>query len=191
MADLTMRRGLRVFTSGGVYELDTDYLKSLAALVRDVLQDRKEPTADVVHYLHRDYGVACGMLFANALNDDNSTKDVKKVSCKSCALTKRFRKARGEHVVNHDVLHMQLTSKVGERAEWVTDYNRFDQTTYAKACDVVASASPYKSVYTYADKVTDVTCKNCMRTNYYKKSINRSRAAIKAAQTRKDSYNSG
>ncbi len=161
--DFTMMRGLKIFRSGGAWELDDEKLIIIRDMAQEVLTDRKVPSAKVVHYIVETrligQGEAKKSLHLSAcssdmssritLTDDNSTEQLKYVSCANCKGTNAFKVASG--LLSEDEVekaHVHLTRYSGAR--------------------YVACNSYW---YADSDKITnataDVTCGSCKKTKEY------------------------
>ena len=167
MSGIDMMRGLRHFLHmGGAEETDTARLMEIRSKCNDVLKQRHVPTGKIVHYKVEGpgdrKGVSCGSVWQPShISDDNSTVDVKHVSCVSCKKTQAFRKANGEDVEESvTVAHWAVNGRE-QRHHW----GSVSDTVYDTACMKWCTIYDLGRGATFS--AADVTCKNCMRTKSY------------------------
>jgi hypothetical protein len=167
--DLTMMRGLRIFRSGGAWELDDEKLIIIRDMAQYVLTDRLVPSAKVVHYIvetrigqggvQKSLHSACRGNTIHSrmkLTSDNSTAKLEYVSCANCKTTKAFKIASGlipETPIKPPPLHL----------------NSSDSAYYGgtrRACDTYGYMVDAARI---TDTIADVTCGNCLKTKEFKR----------------------
>lgn len=155
--DLLMRKGVRIFLSGGAYSYDVPYLRRMRAALNNTIKDKTKHIDEPIHYSVD--GKVRGMVVKVAACSKSlvrkSTTDPDKVYCGACENTKQYRADIGE-VFEDTIIHLDHPHPLQKTACNVWTY---------------AGSSAFNTVKSWKR----VTCGSCKRTNAYLK--------LKAADT--------
>jgi len=98
--DAKMRRGVRIFFSGGAFVYDVAFLRRLRAYLNNVIKDKTKHITEPMHFevkgKSRRTGRVVSVSACSKAQVSRRTEDPDKVYCGACENTKQYRAAIGE-----------------------------------------------------------------------------------------------
>ena len=153
MSDIEIQRGIRALLGDEMSSLDNDRIYSLYCKARDVLKERNFSFPRRIHLSYGQGGwSACGT--AKNFGDNRFTRETKDVTCQTCKNTTEYKKAVGPGCVRQ-IIHFSVRKS-----------NSFS-TYYQIACDSWSTHHHAPEGENRTVLKTGVTCRNCIRTNYF------------------------